>query len=83
MDCARLTTILIKQTVKQAECVSTGHRKEKRQKRARLISQLRLLVPSLSRYYPVNPVNPVYFFSVFSVALPAIAHAQAWQAGLW
>jgi hypothetical protein len=37
MDCDSLTALLLNQTVKQAKCDSTGHRKEKRQKQAHSI----------------------------------------------
>ena len=54
IDCDRLTTLLLEQTVKQAKCDSTGHRKRKQQEQARLILMLRLLVPSSSREFSLR-----------------------------
>jgi|APFre7841882724_1041349.scaffolds.fasta_scaffold02445_2 hypothetical protein len=50
----RLIALLLKQTVKQAKCDSTGHRKKKRQKQASSALMLRLLVASLSRPFSLR-----------------------------
>ena len=50
----RLIALLLKQTVKQAKCDSTGHRKKKRQMQASLALMLRLPVPSLSRPFSLR-----------------------------